>query len=252
MAKIEMDLSEYQEIQKNKELLEKSLERERELQEQLNEANKEKIEALEAAKMKVVKINRTHKTQYALIKREPEEIVRRVFRLVGVNENALRGVRGVFIPNINDFDAVIESFFDVQESISEDPFEEITVHGLDEVKKEIRKDLEAKIDGKTKNDLKDFVELQKTHKLLSEVNRKTVIINKSLEADNKKLDKLNADLAEDNKELREEVDNVIKRGKSNAGKLERIRGFASDASTRWGGKMKLIGNIYDIINADDE
>lgn len=52
MAKITMDTSEYEALKENKTLLEKSLENERKLQEQITKLSDEKIKALEDAKMK--------------------------------------------------------------------------------------------------------------------------------------------------------------------------------------------------------
>ena len=54
MAKIEMDVSEYEAMKENKRLLEDSLKRERELQASIEKLNQEKIKAYEEAQCKIV------------------------------------------------------------------------------------------------------------------------------------------------------------------------------------------------------
>jgi len=59
MAKIEMDISEYDIMRENKKLLEDSILKQKELQSQINLLTQEKIKALEDAKMKVIKISKS-------------------------------------------------------------------------------------------------------------------------------------------------------------------------------------------------
>ena len=75
MAKIEMDISEYEIMKENKKLLEDSLNKERELQKQVEQLTKDKIKALEDAKMKVVKITKSEVTEHLLRKRVDETYV---------------------------------------------------------------------------------------------------------------------------------------------------------------------------------
>ena len=49
MSKVEMDMTEFKALEENKRLLEESLQREKDLNDKLDEANKEKIKALEDA-----------------------------------------------------------------------------------------------------------------------------------------------------------------------------------------------------------
>ena len=56
MAKIEMDISEYEAMKENKRLLEDSLKNERGLQEQIKKLSEEKTKALEDAKMKALEL----------------------------------------------------------------------------------------------------------------------------------------------------------------------------------------------------
>lgn len=68
MAKIEMDVSEYEIMKENKKLLEDALKRERELQASIKQLNDEKIKAYEEASMKVVKYVNTNITEHLVVK----------------------------------------------------------------------------------------------------------------------------------------------------------------------------------------
>jgi len=70
MAKIEMDISEYEIMKENKLLLEKSLEKERELGKEIKGLQQEKLDALDKAKHQVVKIVKTSSEEY-LYKKVP-------------------------------------------------------------------------------------------------------------------------------------------------------------------------------------
>jgi len=64
MAKIEMDVSEYEAMKEVKKLLEDSLEKERGLSEEIKTLQQEKLEALDKAKHQVVKIVKTSSEEY--------------------------------------------------------------------------------------------------------------------------------------------------------------------------------------------
>ena len=66
MATITMDTSEYEVLMDKMNLLEKSLEREKELQDKISELKDENIKALENSKMKVVKITKTERFEHLL------------------------------------------------------------------------------------------------------------------------------------------------------------------------------------------
>jgi len=68
MAKIEMDVSEYEIMKENKKLLEDALKREKELQASIKQLNEEKMKAYEEASMKVVKYVNTSITEQLVIK----------------------------------------------------------------------------------------------------------------------------------------------------------------------------------------
>ncbi len=84
MAEIKMDISEYEIMKENKKLLENSLEKERELQEQIKKLNDEKTKVLENAKMKVVKISRTEITEH-LMRKRGDNYIRRELEFGFVN-----------------------------------------------------------------------------------------------------------------------------------------------------------------------
>lgn len=63
MAKIEMDVSEYEAMKENKKLLEDSLKRERELQDSIKKLNDEKLKAYEEAQCKIVQYVNTTTTE---------------------------------------------------------------------------------------------------------------------------------------------------------------------------------------------
>lgn len=241
-----MDLSEYEEIKKNTKLLEDSLARERGLQDEVKKLNEEKIEALEAAKMKVVKVKKTYRRELALVKREPREIIRGVLRYVGLDSRHLPS--HVRIPTEPTMGTLIDQFFDLQESNGYSEPDEITMHGLEEVKSEIRKELKGQLDSEVEKDLKSYQELLVTHKKLKDDHKKALSENKILEKDNKKLDKLQGEYEETYNKLREKFDNTVEQGKDNEKRLEEIRGFASDASAKMFGKTKLIQDIYGVLN----
>ena len=58
MAKVELDISEYELMKENANLLEKSLKREKKLNDKLDKANKEKIEALKSNEKMVTIVQR--------------------------------------------------------------------------------------------------------------------------------------------------------------------------------------------------
>ena len=191
MAKIEMDISEYEAMKENKKLLENSLEKERGLQDQIKKLTDEKTKALEDAKMKVVKISKTEVTEHLLRKREDTYVWRELWNLIGVDYRRLPKM-----PEFINTDQLSNVFFQRVKSYSM-PYEEITTHGLDEIKAEIRNDLKAKMDDDTKRKIENAkVALSKNNELLKE--------NKTLTTDN-------SSLAEKNKKLTERCDELTKK-----------------------------------------
>lgn len=198
MAKIEMDISEYEAMKENKKLLENSLEKERGLQEQIKKLTDEKTKALEDAKMKVVKISKSEVTEHLLRKREDTHIWRELWHLMGIDYRELPKM-----PKFIHTDHLSNVFFEKVTSYLM-PYEETTTHGLDEIKAEIRNDLKAKMDEETKRKIENAeVALSKNNELLKD--------NKTLTADNSYLTEKNKKLTEQCDELTKQCDELTKK-----------------------------------------
>lgn len=197
MAEIKMDISEYEAMKENKKLLENSLEKERELQKQINKLNEEKNKALEDAKMKVIKIIRQESHEYTLIKKDINEIWNNIIYAL--------------IPsmNINDYpqipsnyytDFLIDSFFEKVKTTSI-PSEEVTTHGLDDIKNELKNTIKNELDESIKNKIKNAeIVLSKNDELLKE----------------------NQNLLKENNLAKEKNDFLLKQNSEVIGKLTKI------------------------------
>lgn len=172
MAEIKMELSEYERLMENKTLLEKSLESERKLQDEykqlqskLEEAHNEKLKILEEGKYVVNKINTTTITEHKLLIKELSRYQR--------DELCYILQQG----DINKIDSALRNVFNTVTSHGNNTYIK-TSHSLDDVKQEIRLELESQF----KEDLS-------------------------------KLSKLNNDISEltnTNKSLTDRVDNLVK------------------------------------------
>lgn len=150
MAKVEMDLSEYQEIQKNKELLEKSLGRERELSDKLDRVNEEKINAFKSNEKLVTIINRKVSSGRIRTRRSVEDCVKSLQDLIRT-KGSLRNITD------SEYDSFIDSFFEVQEYNTEN--ETVTRRGFDEVKKKVKKEYLKELKGVTETKLQEREDL---------------------------------------------------------------------------------------------
>lgn len=137
MAKIEMDLSEYERMIEVKNLLEKSLEKERKLTEEIDRLTQEKLKALKDAEKRVVKITRKEITEHPVQLRENSIITRSVLSLLGVPQFAMMNIN----MRVIDYRELSEMFFEKSKVFNHPVEESITTHGLDEIKSEIEKDL---------------------------------------------------------------------------------------------------------------
>lgn len=232
MAKIEMDISEYEVMRENKKLLEDSLKNERELQKQIEQLTKEKINVLEDAKMKVVKITKTEVTECLLKKRvQDTHSWRQILMLLGVGSFNMP----LNVPDPITMDRLQDVFFERTTAHSM-PIKEVTLHGLDEIKKEIREELESKMDSDTKRKLKDA--------------EKTTHQNYTLIEKNKKLNNSILLLTEVNKTLSTTFDNLtenVSKTKSEIEKLNKIKEILKNGIGIFN-KSKLLVNINNIIN----
>lgn len=138
MAKIEMDLSEYEKMMEVKKLLENSLEKERELEKEIRSMNDARIQTLKDAEMKVIKISRKEVVEYPIQKIESRYVISEFLKRLGTREVPPH-ICNTYIEDLGDI------FFRKDKVISYPSEETITMHGLDEIRKEIRDSVEKDI-----------------------------------------------------------------------------------------------------------
>jgi hypothetical protein len=92
MAKIEMDVSEYEAMKEVKKLLEDSLEKERGLSEEIKTLQQEKLDALDKAKHQVVKIVKTSSEEY-IYKKVPRMGGDITYSLITALDNVIRDLK---------------------------------------------------------------------------------------------------------------------------------------------------------------
>lgn len=230
MAKIEMDISEYEIMKENKKLLEESLNKERELQKQVEQLTNDKIKALEDAKMKVVKITKSEVTEHLLRKRVDETYVfRELLQVLGIDYRYLQHK-----PDFIHIDYLQNIFFEKVKSFSM-PVEEIITCGLDEIKAEIREELKAKMDDDIKRKIQNAeTALTKNDELLKE--------NKTLTNDNNLLIEKNKKLTEQCDELTKKLTD-IENGNETLGK---IKDLVKNGYGVWN-KSKIINSIISLV-----
>lgn len=247
MAEIKMDISEYEAMKENKALLENSLKKERELQEQIKKITDEKTKMLEESSKRVVKIIKTEKREHLLNKRPDKNYVYRSFLdTIGVNWRALPP-----IPDYINTDLLADVFFEKVTTFSH-PIVETTTHGLDEIKNEIREDLLSKIDSDTKEKLKYADEtIIKNNELIVKINElevhseNVVKHNKSLLTQIEHLQSLLDCSITENKKIISENSNLKKIG-------EDVTKLVNDKYTIFNFKSKIkklkvfIGNNFNI------
>lgn len=230
MAKIEMDISEYEIMKENKKLLEDSLNKERELQKQVEQLTKDKIKALEDAKMKVVKITKSEVTEHLLRKRVDDTyIFRELLHVLGVDYRYLQHK-----PDLIHIDHLRNVFFEKTTQFSM-PREETTTYGLDEIKVEIREDLKAKMDDDIKR------KIQNAEKALT-INNELLKENETLNTDNNLFIDKNKKLTEQCDELTEKLTN-IKNGNETIGK---IKDLVKNGYGIWN-KSKILDSIISLV-----
>lgn len=146
-----MDLSEYERMQENKRLLEDSLKNERVLREEITKLQQEKLEVLEAAKMKVVKVNKTTKEESLLkLKYSKHELAYILKEL----QDLINGY-GSFESNYERIINIMAEKFFKRINSSSDGLYSVTTYGLDEIKKELREEIIDSIDADIKRKLED-------------------------------------------------------------------------------------------------
>lgn len=165
MAEIKMDVTEYDSLRKNIELAEKRAKDLKEAQDKIEKLQQEKIDALKLAEKQVIytrhtrheEVMMTRKPSYNIM-REMENFIMRNRRGSGYGVGSLSG--GYIESSGYGVDYLISMFFD-KKVVSNEPVQElITTKGLDEVKSELRLEIESKIDEETKAKLKRLAEVE--------------------------------------------------------------------------------------------
>ena len=170
MATITMDTSEYEVLMDKINLLEKSLEREKELQDKISELKDENIKALENSKMKVVKITKTDHSEHLLRRRIDSYTYSRIRSLFCNFQPEYPNSTEMF-----DYDKLEDLLFTRTHTHSF-PQETITTHGLDEVKEELRKELDDEI--KQKLEIADQ-KIKESYKINNELSETKMELSKT-------------------------------------------------------------------------
>ena len=165
MAKIEMDVSEWEQMKKYQKSLEDSLEREKVLKEQVDKLNKDKIDMLEKASRKVL----IHKTKYTsqtlLVKKTFEQVIKSIQNYLRQPYHGLSGIGHHRNPQdaLRDgFEDLKHTFFSVVTTESQEMNEDtVTYKGFDEVKEELRKEIFKEESKANRKMLKQYPELVK-------------------------------------------------------------------------------------------
>ena len=152
MAEIKMDLSEYEVLIESKNLYKQGLEREKELNNKLDLLNKEKIKILEESKMKVVKTIKREILETTSVMVSSVEFIRKVKLFLS---------RFPYGASDDRFKQFLQQLFVIKKLPSITESEETYIVGLDEVKKDIREELEKNLSRNVREKLSfidDFIE----------------------------------------------------------------------------------------------
>ena len=210
MAKIEMDISEYESMKEYKKLLEDSLKNEKELSSKIILLEKEKNKALEDSKMKVIKISKSESTQHLLYRKDIKEIIPIIFRSLNLPTDTqfIRERIGIDI-NSGYIDSLFEMCFSKITSHSVPVADSYETVGLDEIKNELKTILKAELDEEVASKLGFFDSLQKTNNELyskiDELKREVYVLTK----DSGLVIAQNNRLTEDNNGLNKENDSLV-------------------------------------------
>lgn len=153
MAQITMDSSEWESMKKTEKLLEDSLKREKEMSDKIEKLQKEKIEELKSMEKKVVKISRNETHEYIVVTPPARRFIETIARYLRGEMTIKNGNFG-YTPSLEEY--VSRNIMDVfrTEKMVGATNETVTVHGLDDVKLEIKdqykREMDAEISAKLK------------------------------------------------------------------------------------------------------
>jgi len=215
MATITMDTSEYEALKDNKKLLEEALKREISSREEIKKLQDEKIEALNNARMKVVKEVYSEVREYVceppiasdelMLSGKNFEFQKDLLEMYGI---ASEGIR-LRCPNRSRLSAFINKHFKITRSKSK-PKVTQTTHGLDCIKDELRAELKAEISSEIEAKVKIGEEAEK---IISDQNEVLNHRSACIETLNRQITKLMGESGgKDNKiaDLEDELSSVNK------------------------------------------
>lgn len=182
MATVTMDISELKLMEENKALLEKALEREEQLKESIElileekeKAIEDKLKAYEEAKMSVAYIKRITRKEYRLqTYHTDDKYYLRLYRECFRQDN-----------NPDTISIFINKLFNTYSSttFTENHEDEVEYKGFNEVRSEIKKELELNLSKETKDKIDNYNELSNDYNRIDEYNKLLVNDNKTLQED---------------------------------------------------------------------
>lgn len=215
MGKVEMDMSEYDKMQENKLLLKEAIAEQKKLIEENQRLNNEKIEALEAAKMKIVK-----KSVVETV--ETKQLISDKYHLYSEINRVLHGMHspgsGVLIED-EVYNVVMRSFRSDTVSLSDGKDVKITTHGLEEVKDELKKELQEEFN----KDYEHNKELAKENTEIRKESSETKSECNKLRKDNNDLIKKIKALEEEKTKLEETIAEKIGEGEEKDVSVKKIK-----------------------------
>lgn len=144
MATIKMDISEYQEMKKNAELLEEAIEEQKRLRDEIDALNQEKIKTLEAAQYSVVTIEKKTSEEIVYCLKPFHQVIERLTHFIRrYHDERLRGKyksTRIESSEVAEFETLIDILFS-KATMKPEPIETTTLTGLDEYKEIMQKEI---------------------------------------------------------------------------------------------------------------
>jgi len=143
MAKVEMDMTEYEALKQVQTQLKDSLEQERVLRQELADAQELEVEALKANEKIVTVINETRSEEVVLVKGEPEFIIEQLeHTLMNLKSARFRGMHSMDYDSVSHFCDRLRDLFFTRQVLKQEPQQTVIRRGFDEVAEEVRQSVE--------------------------------------------------------------------------------------------------------------
>ena len=201
MAEITMDMTEYTSIMENKKLLEQALEREKELNKEVQKLKEEKIQVLENNSKKVSVVITKKSEQIVRAVHDAKEVFKHILYDLGVSS---RGVNQLDLVGV-DFNKYINRLF-ITSTLENEEDKQIAYKGLDEIEQIVEDRLRAEYLNKIEN--ADAI-LKREILWRREEESKRLEIN-SLRASVKELESENKSLKKEIENLKDKVNDTSK------------------------------------------